>query len=462
METGRVVLVGAGPGNPGLITINARYLLSIADVILYDYLAHPTLLSYAKTGSICICVGKKKGHHGQTQAEIHELMLKFFLEKKIVLRLKGGDPFVFGRGGEEVEFLIENQVPFDIVPGISAVTGVPALAGICLTHRTRSKSVAFFTGTLANGESTGAIPVADTLVCLMAVSKLTVLLPKLIKQYGPETPISIVSRGTYANQTLIKGTLKDISLPSIQYPALAIIGEMAAQGFYKNSPLFGRRFFIFRPFGEHLQEKAMALGAEVVAYPLLEIQELEFDLSPHTYDWVCFTSANGIRAFFKGITRLNQDIRFLYRAKFVVVGKKTAEALYEHGIKADIVSEKENSEDLLEKILKSPSFKKGASILLIQGTNSLPVLKEGLKNVHVLTVYESKMRLPPFTPCFQENDDLFLTSPLMVKALKNWADYLPNVTLWCIGLKTLKAATVYFPNQKKQLGKFEDHIKQPY
>lgn len=459
METGRVVLVGAGPGNPGLITINARYLLSIADVILYDYLAHPTLLSYAKTDSICICVGKKKGHHGQTQAEIHELMLKFFLEKKIVLRLKGGDPFVFGRGGEEVEFLIQHHIPFDIVPGISVVTGVPALAGICLTHRTRSKSVAFFTGTLANGESTNHIPIADTLVCLMAVSKLTMLLPKLIKHYGPETPIVIVSRGTYANQTLIKGTLKDISLPYIQYPALAIIGEVASQGFHRDALLLGRRFFVFRPFGEALQEKAMALGAEVVAYPLLKIQDLPFDLPKKTYDGVCFTSANGVRAFFKGIATLNQDIRFLYQAKFAVVGKKTAQALYEHGIKADIVSEKENSNDLLKKIRQSPFFEKTSCLLLIQGSSSLPVLKEGLKNVHVLTVYESKIKIPPFSPCFQENDDLFLTSPLMVKALKNWTAFLPNVTLWCIGLKTLKAANVYFPDQKKKLGKFEDHIQ---
>ena len=113
----------------------------------------------------------------------------------------------------------------------------------------------------------------------------------------------------------------------------------------------------------------------------------------------------------------------------------------------------------MKKIRQSPFFEKTSCLLLIQGSSSLPVLKEGLKNVHVLTVYESKMKIPPFSPCFQENDDLFLTSPLMVKALKNWTAFLPNVTLWCIGLKTLKAANVYFPDQKKKLGKFEDHIQ---
>lgn len=356
-----VYLVGAGPGDPGLITVKGLACLQKADVIVYDRLVSPALLRQAPRGCEMIDVGKSPQQHALPQKAINALLAEKALAGKVVVRLKGGDPFLFGRGGEEAEALAAAGVPFEVVPGVTSAIAAPAYAGIPVTHRDHTSTFAVVTGhedpTKADSSldwqklATGV----DTLVCLMGVGNLPQIVVKLIEHgRDPQTPIAIVQQGTEARQKTVTGTLADIVEKAreadIKPPAVTIVGEVVSLRerlrWFDTKPLFGRRVLVTRSREQAsaLSERLRELGAEPVEYPTIEIAPPR-DVAPldeaiarlRTYDWLIFTSANGVRAFVHRMNEKGMDIRALRRLKIAAVGPTTAQALQDYRLRVDYV-----------------------------------------------------------------------------------------------------------------------------
>ena len=214
MIKGKVFLIGGGPGDPGLLTLKAKWILERADVVLYDYLVHPTILTHSRADAKLICVGKRKGFHLKQQTQINQLMRRYAESGHQVVRLKGGDPMVFGRGGEEIEYLSRYRVPYDIIPGVSSAIAAPTMAGIPLTHRLMSRSVSFVTGSPKKGEKVSdlMIPDSDTVVFLMPVTTLAALVKQLIDttSFSVKTPAALIYRATTSDQKIVSGTVGTI------------------------------------------------------------------------------------------------------------------------------------------------------------------------------------------------------------------------------------------------------------
>ena len=354
---GLVYLVGAGPGDPGLITVKGLACLQKADVIVYDRLVSPALLRQAPRGCEMIDVGKSPRQHTLPQEAINALLVEKALAGKVVVRLKGGDPFLFGRGGEEAEALAEEEVPFEVVPGVTSAIAAPAYAGIPVTHRDQTSSFAVVTGhedptkpdssvdwqKLATG--------VGTLVCLMGVGNLPQIVAKLIEHgRDPRTPVAIVQEGTEARQKTVTGTLADIVAKAreadIKPPAVTVVGEVVALReklrWFDTKPLFGKRILVTRSREQAsaLSERLRELGAEPLEYPAIEIAPPK-DMTPlneaiarlSTYDWLIFTSANGVRAFADRMSEKGVDIEALARPKIAAIGPATAQALQRYGLR---------------------------------------------------------------------------------------------------------------------------------
>ena len=358
---GKVYLVGAGPGDPGLVTVKAMELLSAAEVVVYDRLVDPRLLEKAPEGAEMIDVGKSASHHTMRQSEINALLVAKAREGKTVVRLKGGDPFVFGRGGEEAETLVECGIPFEVVPGISAAMAVPAYAGIPVTHRNFASSVAVITGHEDPTKAESSIAwdrIAtgpDTLVFLMGVGNLSEIARQLVKNGRPaNTPVAVVRNGTSPAQETVIGTLEDIAVKAqereIRPPAVIIVGEVVRMReklcWFDCTPLFGKRVLVTRARSQasKLSELLAQNGAEPVEMPTIQIEPLADyakldkavkDVSK--YQWVIFTSANGVEPFFSRLRKQGKDARHLHGVQVCAIGPATAEALEQHGIKPDFV-----------------------------------------------------------------------------------------------------------------------------
>ena len=361
-----VYIVGAGPGDPSLLTLKAKQLLEIAEVVLVDHLVHPSILQHCSATANIINVGKKKGHHSRTQETINQLLMTHFQNNKCVVRLKGGDPMIFGRGGEEMQALIKANIPFEVVPGITSAIAVPTLAGIPLTHRELSRSVAFVTGTLCTGDPNHQLPVADTLVILMAVSHLSTLVPQLIGHgsFTKNTPISVISQGTTANQIVVNATLEtiqtDLQKIEIPFPALLVVGEVAKLSktfnWKSNQPLHNKRVVVVRAKGQAslLADQLSLLGAEVVIMPMIETCPNQRTLKKLTKDvlkaftMVVFTSQNGVKYFFEDCFKKQIDARLFANKLLVTVGPKTTQALKQYGILTDIQAKKFTTEGLTD------------------------------------------------------------------------------------------------------------------
>ena len=333
-KVGTAFLVGAGPGDPGLITVAGRDALASADVILYDRLAHPSLLNYCRADAEKIFVGKKSATHFVKQEDTNGIMAEAALAGKSVVRLKGGDPFVFGRGGEEAEYLRERGVPFVIIPGISSAIAAPAYAGIPVTHRDASSSFAVITGherddakesgTRDGGAAEGRRRwdriawAADTLIFLMGVESLPEISARLIENgRAPETPVGLIQWGTWARQKVVAGTLADIveivRESGITAPAVTVIGEVVkyreALRWFDVGLLFGKRVLVTRAREQAsaLSDKLRSLGAEAIEFPTIRISPPDDDYaaleaalsSLDQYDWLVFTSANGVNHAFR-------------------------------------------------------------------------------------------------------------------------------------------------------------------
>jgi uroporphyrinogen III methyltransferase/synthase len=362
--SGKVYLIGAGPGDPELLTCKGRRILEQADAVLFDHLAPAALLELAPAHAERIYVGKKKSVHAFTQEEICAMLIERAQRGLTVVRLKGGDPFLFGRGGEEAEALADAGIPFELVPGVTSPLGISAYAGVPLTHRGRSTSVSFVTGHEVGAVDWKTVGHADTLVLFMGMFAFADIARELIASgRSPETPAIAVRWATRPDQVSIEGTLA--SLPQLiadggmKPPATIIVGEVVRLrqklNWYERLPLFGRRIVTTRAKGQAdaLTSRLKALGADAVELPTIEIQPAA-DYGPldralgelGAYDWLIFTSANGVRFFLERLDRSAVDLRAL-RAKICAIGPATRAAIEAQHLKVDLMGREYVAEGLL-------------------------------------------------------------------------------------------------------------------
>jgi len=401
MKTGKVYLVGAGPGDPKLLTLRGKECLEQAEVVIYDYLANPALLEHVRPEAERIYVGRRgRGEYGD-QAEINRLMIDRARAGMIVVRLKGGDPFVFGRGGEEAEAVAEAGIPFEVVPGVTSAVAAPAYAGIPVTHRTLASSVALVTGhedplkLSPTVEWDRLASTSGTVVFLMGMKNLPAIVAHLTASGRPATtPVALIRWGTRAEQRTVIGTLADIVRKAdearLEPPTVIVVGEVVRLreklNWFESRPLFGTTVLVTRP-REQAGEFADLLagyGARVLTMPTIAIVD-PADWGPldraiaelARYDWVIFTSVNGVRFFFDRLHALGRDARALGRARFCAIGPRTAEALAERGFKADLVPIEYQAEGVLEAIKKEDM--KGARILIPRAEVARDLLPEELR-----------------------------------------------------------------------------------
>ncbi|HEY2329528.1 MAG TPA: uroporphyrinogen-III C-methyltransferase [Verrucomicrobiae bacterium] len=356
----KVYLVGAGPGDAGLLTLRGAELLKQADVVIYDALANPELLRLAPASAEFISRGKNMA---MPQKEITATIIAKAKEGKTVVRLKGGDPFIFGRGGEEAEALVAEKIPFEIVPGVSSITAVPNYAGIPLTHRAHCSSFTVFTGHSDSADAATALryeqiaKIPGTKVVLMGTENLGDWTKSLIAHgMSPETPIAVIQQGTLGKQKSVSGTLatiaKLVAQEKIVPPALTIVGDVVnlreKLNWFENLPLFGQRIVVTRRTEQagSFAARLARLGADVMEVPTIKITEplekmaiVDALLEINSYDWLIFTSANGVTAFFEMFFKRFQDLRDLGGARIAAVGPKTAAKLRELHLQVDLQPE---------------------------------------------------------------------------------------------------------------------------
>ncbi len=397
--TGVVYLVGAGPGAPGLITLDGVACLRRAEVVVYDYLANPRLLEHAPADAERVLVGKHGGGDRVEQTVITELLLDRARRGKTVVRLKGGDPFVFGRGGEEGEALAAAGIPFEVVPGVSAALAVPAFAGIPLTHRDMASSFTVLTGYEYPDKAEMAVhwdAVAQrggTLVFLMTTRQLRVNMARLIAHgVAADTPVAVIRWGSVAEQTTLVGTAATIAglaeAHRLQPPAVAVVGDVVRLrerlNWFERKVLFGRRIVVTRPRVQAagFVERLSAAGADVLPCPTIEIVPPE-SWAPldeaieriESFDWIVFTSANGVGVFFDRLRARGRDVRALHRARLAAVGPQTAAALASRGLLVDAIPKEFRAEGVAE-AMRSAGID-GARVLLPRAAGAreiLPVL----------------------------------------------------------------------------------------
>ena len=382
LDKGIVYLVGAGPGDRRLITLRGLECIQEADVIVYDRLANPVLLNRVRPDAELIYVGKLPERHAMQQNGINELLAEKASQGKSVVRLKGGDPFVFGRGGEEAEFLRSRNVDFEVVPGISSAIAAPAYAGIPLTHRDMASSFAVITGHEAEGKDLNGIPRTgcDTLVFLMGMGNLPKIVSNLVKQGRDQhEPVALIQWGTTTDQRCLIGDLSNIveraKQENFSAPAVIVIGAVASLGnklsWFGGKPLSGKRVMITRP---SRQAKGMTkliedLGGEPWEFPTIEIAPPS-DFSPvdnaieriEEYSWLVFTSINGVTAFFERMIHLRKDIRCLKDIHISAIGTKTEAELKKMGLFCAYVPEEYTSEALVDGLKRE--LKQGNKILI--------------------------------------------------------------------------------------------------
>lgn len=377
-KSGKVFLVGAGPGHPGLITLRAVECLRKADVVIYDYLSNPVFLKNAKPSAKIIYAGKKARNHSLSQSQIERLMIREARAGRSVVRLKGGDPFLFGRGGEEAASLQKLRIPFEIVPGVSAGIAAPAFAGIPVTHRSHASAVAMITGHEDPTKSQTSIDYKNlakfsgTLVFFMGVERIARISSELIRHgKKPSTPVALIRWGTTGKQETLTGKLSDIGKRAqksgFKPPALIVVGGVVSLrnqlNWFEKLPLFGRRIVVTRSRAQagELRKQLEALGADVLELPTIEILPPK-DSKPlqracariHLFDWIVFTSPNGVDFFFDEFLRRQGDVRRLGNARLAAIGPATATKLQDRGLKVDLMPREFVAERVAAEMKKLP------------------------------------------------------------------------------------------------------------
>lgn len=375
----KVYLVGAGPGDPGLITVKGRKILERADSILYDHLASERLLDLAPAHAERVYVGKKRAVHEATQEEITAMLIERARRGQTVVRLKGGDPFIFGRGGEEMEALTAAGIAFEIVPGVTTPLGLAAYSGVPLTHREHTSAVTFVTGHSVEAIDWSKVGASETIVLFMGLVNFPAIARELIKHgRSAETPSMAVRWATRPDQQTIVGTLGDLAARiehgAMKPPATIVIGEVVALrerfNWFEKLPLFGKRIIVTRDRRQSplLAEPLEALGAEVLFVPVIEIADPAESSSLDqaiqnlaSYDWLIFTSVNGVRHFVEALDRSDRDLRDL-QAKLCAIGPATRAAVEALHLRVDVMPEEYVAESLLEAL--AGEVLKGKRILL--------------------------------------------------------------------------------------------------
>ncbi|MGC4093424.1 MAG: uroporphyrinogen-III C-methyltransferase [Polyangiaceae bacterium] len=414
MLPGKVWLVGAGPGDPGLITMRGHEVLKAAQVVLTDALAHPALLELCPDAEVRF-VGKRYGEDSAVQEAITREMIEIARGGRSVVRLKGGDPLLFARGGEEAQALAEAGIPFEIVPGISSPVAASAYAGIPLTHRDVSKSVTFITGSDRAGKEWSPeawkqlATATDTICVLMGMRRLEDIVHAILEGgRSPSTPSAVIQWGTRPAQRVVTAEL--VELPAraraagLKNPAVIVVGEVVSLrqrlAWYDNKPLFQKSLFLPRPEAQapHSARAIRERGAEPLVLPMIEIhpppepERVTRAISElSSYDWVLFTSANGVRSFFSALTAAGRDARAFARAKLGVIGPKTALALESHGLRPDVVAKEFVGEALAKALCEAGPPGKVLLARALVARDALPTtLRAAGFQVDVLPVYETR------------------------------------------------------------------------
>ena len=359
-KVGKCYLVGAGPGDLGLATLRAKQLLERADVVVYDYLSNPEMLQWVPENAEIVYAGKKAGAHTLKQEEINALLVEKARAGKQVVRLKGGDPFLFGRGGEEAQALAAASIPYEVVPGVTSAIAAPAYAGIPVTHRGLTSNVTFFTGH-EDPDKTGSsidfealAKVGGTQVMLMGVERIETIAQEMMAHgVRPDLPVALVRWGTTGRQEVLRGTLEKVAQQVAETnfapPAVAIFGEVVSLGtelnWHKARPLSGRRIVVTRTRKQAgaLSDQLRDLGAEVIELPTIRIEPpsdlrafAELVQDAHGYDWIIFTSPNGVSAFFEMFYKLYDDARDVGAARIAAIGPATAQRVRDFHLKVDL------------------------------------------------------------------------------------------------------------------------------
>jgi uroporphyrinogen III methyltransferase/synthase len=402
-----VYLVGAGPGDPGLLTLHGFAVLTRADVVVYDRLASAALLEIVPAGAELVAAGKAPGRVELTQDEINAVLVdrgKAVGPDGTVVRLKGGDPFVFGRGGEEVEALRGAGISFEVIPGITSAIGALTYAGIPVTHRGVSTHFTVVTGHEDPAKQRTDVPwsalaqTGGTLVILMGAGHVRDIAARLIDGgRAPETPVAAVRNGTRADQRTIRATLATIGDAGVRAPSAIVVGEVAALdfGWFEARPLFGRSVVVTRAREQasELRARLEAIGAEVVELPTIRVEPLDFALPAlGEYEWLVFTSVNAVHAFFeRGFDPCGLDTRALGGVSIAAIGAATEAALLSRGVRPDLVPDRAVAESLVDAFPSPPNG--GGRMLLPRAEAGRDVLPEGLRTrgwtVDVLPVYRT-------------------------------------------------------------------------
>ena len=411
-------MVGAGPGDLGLVTQRARELIRHANVLVYDYLVHPDLVEWARSDCEVVYVGKKAGFHSMPQEEIEALLVKHAKAGKHVVRLKGGDPYVFGRGGEEARALAADGIAFEVVPGITAALAAGAYAGIPLTQRNTSSSLVLVTGhedptkheLQVDWPQLGALK-NTTLAIYMGMSRLADILAGLqLGGLSADTPVAVVQWASLGRQRSAVGTVSDIvgrvKESGLKAPSVIFIGEVVTHqqtvDWFENLSLFGRRVVVTRTRGGNsvLRNKLEHLGAEVIELPLINVvpsvdREALVDVFSELgmYDWVVFTSANGVRIFFEHFLRAYDDIRALGLLRFACLGDATAKEIERHRVKVECKPKIATADGLAKALIETGSLD-SAKVIAITGNlnrdNLVKKLEEARAIVDILPLYRTE------------------------------------------------------------------------
>jgi len=400
-KSGRVYLVGAGPGDLGLVTLRAKECIENADVVVYDHLANPETLSWTRDDAEIVYVGKEPGETHLAQEQINALLIEKAREGKQVVRLKGGDPFVFGRGAEEAQAIGDAGIQFEIVPGITSAIAGPAYAGIPMTHRALNSHVTFFTGHEDPARPESAIDYAalaklgGTQVMLMGVERLAPITSEMLKQgVRSDLPVALVRCATTGQQETLTGTLSDIAQKAVasdfKAPAVAVFGEVVALrdglNWYEKRPLLGKRIVVTRTRKQAsvLSNKLRELGAHVIELPTIRIEPpsnlrefAELVQDAHIYDWIVFTSANGVEAFFEIFFKLYDDAREIGGVRIAAIGPATAQRVKDFHLHVDLQPEEFVAEAVVKEFKKQGSIE-NVRILLVRAEKARDTLPKEL------------------------------------------------------------------------------------
>ena len=403
-KSGKVYLVGAGPGDLGLVTLRAKECIESADVIVYDYLANPEMLAWARDDAEIIYAGKKGGEHPLGQDEINKLLIAKAAEGKQIVRLKGGDPFVFGRGAEEAKAIVDAGIEFEIVPGITSAIAGPAYAGIPLTHRGENSHVTFFTGHEDPIKTKSAIDydalarLGGTQVMLMGVERIDAISREMMgRGVRSDLPVALVRWATTGRQETLTGTLQNIAKRVVEVgfeaPAVAVFGEVVSLrqdlNWHEKRPLSGKRIVVTRTRKQAgtLSSQLRALGADVFELPTIRIEPptdlrefAELVQDAHGYDWIVFTSPNGVDAFFEIFYKLYDDAREIGAAKIAAIGSATAQRVKDFRLHVDLQPEEFVAEAVIREFEKQGGVE-NLRILLARAEKARDVLPKQLSSL---------------------------------------------------------------------------------